>query len=180
MKNPLPLEGTDHTNLGGVDAQGNVYVAQSPTGAWADGNGPRIDQFGPDGRLKKKAVCEVFAGRGASAMDREGFLYVMDTCETATGGRKGAPGPGAFHDLGRPTGPSWQRGDKKCWSQSDVCYLVKFEPGGGRRGEPASLGPFQRSPVMYHCCCRTGQQRVAVDESMPSSSPTRRSTTSSP
>ena len=167
MKNPLPLEGTDHTNLGGVDAQGNVYVAQSPTGAWADGNGPRIDQFGPDGRLKKKAVCEVFAGRGASAMDREGFFYVMDTCETATGGGKGAPGPGAFHDLGRPTGPSWQRGDKKCWSQSDVCYLVKFEPGGGRRGSPAEVWAHSgASPVMYHCCCRTTANNVAVDESM--------------
>jgi DNA-binding beta-propeller fold protein YncE len=167
MKYSLPLEGTDHTNLGGIDPQGNVYVAQSPTGVWADGTGPRIDQFGPDGRLKKKAACEVFAGRGACAVDSQGFFYVMDTCETLTGGRKGAPGPGAFHDLGRPPGPRWQRGDKKYWSQSDVCYLVKFDPRGGRRGSPTELwAHLGASPVMYHCSCRTTTNNVAVDDSM--------------
>lgn len=167
MKNPLSLEGTAHTNLGGVDSQGNVYVAQSPTGTWDGGNGPRIDRFCPEGRLRQRAVCEVFAGRGAFAMDPEGSFYVMDTCETVAGGRKDAPGPGAFHDLGRPTGPRWQRGDRKLYSQSDVGYLVKFDPSGGRRGDPTELwAQLGASPVMYHCCCRTTSNNVAVDESM--------------
>ena len=165
FSNPLAFDGTDHTNLGGVDAQGNLYAAQDIAATWKSGKGPRIDQFGPDGRLKAKGFCWVYAGRGACAVGPHGCLYVMDTCETACGGRKGAPGFGAFHNLGRPPGPRWERGGRKLWSQSDVCYVAKFAPSGGRRGGPsehwAHLGA---SPVMFGCSCRTTGNNVAVDQ----------------
>ena len=61
--------------LGGTDERGNLYVLVSYK-HWPENN--RVDQFGPDGKLKKRAYCEPFTG-GGLAVGQHGTVYVTQT-----------------------------------------------------------------------------------------------------
>jgi len=159
-------------NLGAVDAEGNLYASRSGatsleklTGRIVDRFGPDglnglVDRFGPDGALQQAGVIELFQGLSGLAMDSHGCLYVMDTCR------------GQFqyvaHDVGRrllDDWPVWRRGGKRILDQSELGYLVKFAPGGGKRGTKAELWAHRRaSPVMSQCRCPVNTNCVAVDE----------------
>ena len=159
-------------NLGAVDADGNLYASRSGatsleklTGRIVDRFGPDglnglVDRFGPDGALQKAGQIELFQGLSGLAMDSHGCLYVMDTCR------------GQFqyvaHDVGRrllDDWPVWRRGGKRILDQSELGYLVKFAPGGGKRGTQTELWAHRgASPVMSQCRCPVNTNCVAVDE----------------
>jgi hypothetical protein len=159
-------------NLGAVDAEGNLYASRSGTTSLEkltdrivdrfgpDGLNGLVDRYGPDGTLEQAGLIEHFQGLGGLAMDSQGCLYLMDTCR------------GQFqyvaHDVGRrllDDWPVWQRGNKRVLNQSELGYLVKFAPGGGKRGTQAELWAHRgASPVMSQCRCPVVTNCVAVDE----------------
>jgi len=159
-------------NLGAVDAEGKLYASRSGATSFdkltgrivnrfgPDGLNGLVDRFGPDGALQQAGLIEQYQGLGGLAMDSHGCLYVMDTCR------------GQFqyvaHDVGRrllDDWPVWRRGGKRILNQSDLGYLVKFAPGGGKRGTPAELWAHRgASPVMSQCRCPVNTNCVAVDE----------------
>jgi hypothetical protein len=159
-------------NLGAVDAEGNLYASRSgetslgePLHRIVDRFGPDglnglVDRFGPDGKLQEPGLIEQFQGLGGLAMDSQGCIYVMDTCR------------GQFqyvaHDIGRrllDDWPLWKRDGERILNQSDLGYLVKYAPGGGKRGTQAELWAHRgASPVMSQCRCPVNGNCVAVDE----------------
>lgn len=159
-------------NLGAVDAEGNVYASRSGatsleklTGRIVNRFGPDglnglVDRFGSDGAMRQAGLIELFQGLGGLAMDSHGCLYIMDTCR------------GQFqyvaHDVGRrlfDDWPVWKRSGERILNQSELGYLVKFAPGGGKRGTKAELWAHRgASPVMSQCRCPVNTNCVAVDE----------------
>ena len=158
-------------NLGAVDADGNLYVTTSGQTSLGkplnpvvnrfgpDGLNGLVHLFGPDGKLLQPGLIEHFQGLGGLAMDSKGCIYVMDTCR------------GQFqfvaHDVGRRLlegWPLWERGNKTILNQSDLGYLVKFAPGGGKRCTDAELWAHRgASPIMSQCRCPVVTNTVAVD-----------------
>lgn len=166
-------------NQGAVDEEGNLYLAVEN----------RIDQFGPDGKLKKRGYCELFLGTGAVAMDRKGAIYTMDTAFPkdpntrlfqSTSSHMRGTGPRGmtfevYHNLGLYTESDgkaaafvFKRGEKLIRAQSDAAYLVKFAPGGGKRASQSELWahPGVSSVSGGGCSCDTETvNNLAVDDS---------------
>jgi len=134
--------------LGGTDEQGNVYVLAVHKYRPKDS---RVDQFSPDGGLKKKAYVRLYSG-GNLVVDRQGAVYVTDTARIRFG---------LMHDAA--TG--FSRRGRQLRAGSRTSYLVKFAPGGGVRGGASEMwAHLGVSPVLGGCSCYYEGNSVALDE----------------
>jgi hypothetical protein len=160
-------------NLGGIDPQGNLILSGVGKTSFGtpvlkvrnrygpDGFNGLIDRFSSDGTLQHGRMIEMYQGMGGMAVDSKGCIYVMDTCK--------AQFQYVAHDVGRlkydGKTPDWKRGEKRIHNQSDMTYLVKFSPEGGKRGTEAELWAHRgASPVLSQCRCPVVTNTVAVDE----------------
>jgi hypothetical protein len=143
-------------NFGAFDDEGCLFV--SGLGKNSLGGNGVVNRFGPDGSLRQANVIELFQGLGGLGRDSRGCLYVMDTCR------------GGFydvsHDLGNPVkNLAWKRDGKLIGIQSDLAYLVKFLPGGGKRGGESELWAHRgASPVHSTCQCPVLSNTVSIDQ----------------
>ncbi|HHE74285.1 MAG TPA: hypothetical protein ENL37_04270 [Desulfobacteraceae bacterium] len=99
-----------------------------------------IRRYNKDGKIQNESLAQMTWGSGSLALDSKGNMYVLDLIgahrwtyvshnipcglgrgRTSVSGARG------------PSGLIFKRGDYPVWQQSDICYLVKFGPGGGRR-----------------------------------------------
>jgi len=140
--------GSFAVRLGGTDEEGNLYVLAVHKYRPEQN---RVDQFGPDGRLKKKGYCRLYSG-GNLAVDRRGAVYVTDTAQIRFA---------LMHDAVA----GFSRRGRRFRAGSGTSYLVKFAPGGGVRGGESELWAHVGvSPVLGGCSCYYEGNSVALDE----------------
>jgi len=129
--------GPPSLRLGGVDAEGNFYAAVA--GGRQDDTS-RVAQYGSDGRLKQREHCTLHLG-GSLAVDKDGSLFVVDSAAIPFMAMHDAEG--GYSRGGRQFNAGWR-----------TTLLIRFAPGGGKRGGSGELwAHLGVSPVPGHCNC---------------------------
>jgi hypothetical protein len=151
----VPARGT--WNLGGIDREGNLVASSLGKTSLGKFQNGIVRRIGPDGKPDESAFIECFQGLGGLGADSSGCIYVIDTCKERF--------TNVAHNLGGRN-PAWFRGDKRILSQSELAFLVKFGPGGGKRGTSDELWAHRGfSPSLSECKrCAVVTNSVAVDE----------------
>jgi hypothetical protein len=176
---PLPLKDGPRAGWGdiywcAVDRNGGPYEMTLASGRY---NQPEkmthvgsLDLRNPDGTMESTGLAKLYLGSGSMTTDSRGNIYVSDL-ENITSHWFGEmtfsfPNWGVYEAGEESTRDTscWWRGDHPVTHLPEVCYVVKFGPGGGVRGTADELWAHRGAGSVSNVCgCKGVANLLACD-----------------
>jgi len=142
-----------------------------------------VTVYSPEGQVIDRKRCQTFFPAGPMAVDSKGDIYVMDLVRAEyedigiwfpderdyIGGLRQqydkVTQGGSWELPPREDWLRWKRGGKPVYSQSDICYVVKFPKEGGVRNTEGELWAHRGIGPHYgsQCYCSGPGDTVVVD-----------------